>query len=80
MKARIESWGDSLAVRIPPNFAQEIGIQNKTFVDIFLLDGKMVIIPIEKVKFTLDQLLAGVTKENIHHEWDTGSAVGNEVW
>lgn len=30
-------------------------------------------------KKTLAQLLAGVTPENLHGEWDTGPAVGGEV-
>lgn len=30
-------------------------------------------------KKTLSQLLAGVTLENLHAEWDTGPAVGAEV-
>jgi len=29
---------------------------------------------------TLKELLAGVTKENRHHEVDTGRAVGKEIW
>lgn len=28
----------------------------------------------------LEQLLAGVTEENRHGEWDTGVAVGGEAW
>ena len=30
-------------------------------------------------KKTLAQLLAGVTPENLHREWDTGPAVGGEA-
>ncbi|MGH2588259.1 MAG: AbrB/MazE/SpoVT family DNA-binding domain-containing protein [Dehalococcoidia bacterium] len=29
---------------------------------------------------SLDDLLRWVTPENLHGEWDTGPAVGNEVW
>ncbi len=29
---------------------------------------------------TLDQLLEGVNESNLHHEFDTGPAVGEEVW
>ncbi len=49
MKTQVELWGESLAVKIPPTFAAEIGLQNKTLVDVFLLDGKLVIVPIEKI-------------------------------
>jgi hypothetical protein len=31
-------------------------------------------------ELTLDDLLAGITDENLHHEIDAGPAVGNEVW
>jgi antitoxin component of MazEF toxin-antitoxin module len=30
-------------------------------------------------KKTLAQLVAGITPENLHGEWDTGAAVGKEV-
>jgi antitoxin MazE len=30
--------------------------------------------------WTLDELIAGITKDNLHKEVDTGFAVGNEVW
>lgn len=30
-------------------------------------------------KKTLAQLVAGITPENLHGEWDTGSPVGREV-
>jgi antitoxin component of MazEF toxin-antitoxin module len=30
-------------------------------------------------KKTLAQLVAGITPENLHGEWDTGPAVGREV-
>jgi antitoxin component of MazEF toxin-antitoxin module len=30
-------------------------------------------------KKTLAQLVAGITPENLHGEWDTGPAVGGEV-
>ncbi len=36
--------------------------------------------PISSPAWTLEQLLAGVHSENMHHETDTGDVVGNEVW
>ena len=29
---------------------------------------------------TLEQLLAGITEQNLHGEFDTGPAVGKETW
>ncbi len=80
MKTRVQKWGNSLALRIPKSFANEVGLQRETSVDVSLDDGKLVITPVSKPKPTLKQLLSKVTKENLHHEVDTGSAVGNETW
>jgi antitoxin MazE len=80
MKTRVQKWGNSLALRIPKSFANEVGLERETAVDVSLASGKLVITPVAKPKPTLKQLLAKITKENLHHEVDTGSAVGNEVW
>lgn len=29
---------------------------------------------------TLDELLSGITDENLPSEWDTGGAIGKETW
>jgi antitoxin MazE len=80
MKTRVQKWGNSLALRIPKSFATEAGLQRETSVEVSLADGKLMITPIGKPKPTLKQLLAKVTKENLHHEVDTGSAIGIETW
>ena len=80
MKTRVQKWGNSLALRIPKSFATEVGLQKETYVEISLADGKLVITPVAKPKPTLQQLLAKVTKENLHHEVNTGPTVGNETW
>ena len=36
--------------------------------------------PDEDVNSDLQELLAGVTSENLHPEVDTGERVGEEVW
>jgi len=80
MKTRVQKWGNSLALRIPKSFATEVGLQRETPVEVSLADGKLVITPIAKPKLTLKQLLAKVTRENTHHEVDTGHATGIETW
>lgn len=80
MRSRIQKWGNSLALRIPKSFATEVGLQRETSVEISLANGKLVITPIAKPKPTLKQLLAKITKENLHHEIETGPATGNESW
>ena len=49
-------------------------------VKISLKNGKLVITLAPKSKLTLKQLLARINENNLHHEIDTGLAIGNETW
>lgn len=80
MKTRVQKWGNSLALRIPKSFAAEAGIHADAAVELSLVDGILIVQPITPQPLTLDQLLRGVTDENLPGEWDTGPAVGKEVW
>jgi antitoxin MazE len=80
MLAKVQKWGNSLALRIPKAFALDAQLENNTIVEVKLVDGQIVIKPIASPGWSLEQLLAGVNSNNIHHETDTGDAVGNEIW
>ena len=80
MRTRVQKWGNSLALRIPKAFATEVGLQNDSSVEVSTANGKLVVTPVAKSKRTLRQLLAQVTEDNLHHEVDTGAAVGKEAW
>ena len=80
MRTRVQKWGNSLALRIPKAFATEIGLQRNSPVEVSLVDGQLVIVPVVEPVFTLEHLLAQVTEDNLHGEIETGPAVGKEVW
>jgi len=80
MKTRVQKWGNSLALRIPKSFATEAGLRENTAVDLSVTEGKLVVQPQSEEPLSLDSLLAGVTDENLHCEWDTGPAAGKEIW
>ena len=80
MLTKVQKWGNSLALRIPRAFALDAQLDNDSFVEISIVKGKIVISPVIAPSWTLEELLAGITKNNLHHEIDTGSAIGNEVW
>jgi antitoxin MazE len=80
MKSRIQKWGNSLALRIPKSFAIEVGLSENTAVDLSVTEGKLVVQPHSEEPLSLDRLLAEVTDENLHGEWDTGPMVGKETW
>jgi len=42
-------------------------------------NGRIVIEPIRPVQFDLEQLVAGITEENLYNEADFGRAVGQET-
>ncbi len=80
MLTKIQKWGNSLALRIPKTFALDANLENDSTVEISLVDGKIVVKPVSAPQWTLDELLASINKNNIHHEVDSGEPVGNEVW
>ena len=80
MKTRIQKWGNSLALRIPKSFAAESGLAQDTVVDLSLVDGKLIVTPHLPAPLTLEQLLAGITGDNLHAVYDTGATMGTEAW
>lgn len=81
MKVQVQKWGNSLALRIPKSFAQQIEIEQGSVVDMSLDRGEIIVRPVEDdEEYTLDQLLSRVTKHNLHAKADTGSARGREGW
>jgi antitoxin MazE len=80
VRSRIKKWGNSLALRIPRSFAAEAQLKEDSAVEVSLVDGRVVVTPIARRKLTLGRLLAGVNKDNLHGEVETGPAVGDEIW
>lgn len=80
MISRIGKWGNSLAVRLPKAFADEMNLAENSSVVLMLKDGTLIIAPDRETKWKLEDLLAEVTPENIHGEWETGRPVGKEPW
>lgn len=80
MRTRLRKWGNSLAVRIPKSFAVEAGLGEDSAVDLSVKEGNLIIRPQCEEPLRLDDLLQAVTKGNLHREWDTGPAVGKEIW
>ena len=76
----VTKWGNSLGVRIPSALAKQIELTEGMQVRISIVDGKLVIQPEHRHKYTLDELLDGMTPENCHSEVEMGEPVGNEIW
>jgi antitoxin component of MazEF toxin-antitoxin module len=76
MNARTRKVDVRGRVTLFPDFAGELVVVERVSDDeVWVRKAK----PVSR-KYTLAQLLAGVTPENIHAEVDTGSSVGGEAW
>ncbi|WP_121640674.1 AbrB/MazE/SpoVT family DNA-binding domain-containing protein [Virgibacillus sp. Bac330] len=75
---KVQKWGNSLAVRIPSNMADEIKIVQGTEVELRVENRELKIVPAKK-KQTLEELMAKITSENRHDEIDWGKAEGAEI-
>jgi antitoxin MazE len=84
MKIEFAKWGNSLAVRIPAALAQEVGAREGKPAEITVENGVLMLKPITRRKkrrrYTLEQLLKGMTKENVHPQTEWGPPRGKEVW
>lgn len=80
MQTKIKKWGNSLALRIPKSFALSAKLRQDELVDISIDKEKIIITLIGEKEYSLDELLEGVSADNLHGEFDTGVPVGKEIW
>jgi len=80
LRGRVQKWGNSLALRIPKSFADEIGLGQNSAIQLMIKEGALVVTPEHGPQWRLEELLKNVTPENIHRAWETGSAEGDEIW
>lgn len=77
----VKRWGNSPAVRIPATIMQALNLNIDDEIKIDLIEGKLVIEPVLKDPvFSLEQLVSGITPDNIHDAIDWGDPVGKEIW
>jgi len=79
MTTKIQKWGNSLAVRIPNEFAENLNLSTGSVVSFEQLGSKIIISP-SRPKYTLEELVAGITPKNRHKEFDWGKPMGKEIW
>lgn len=72
MTATIQKWGNSLALRLPKSLANEVNIALGTSVELVRTPDGVLLKPKRKSRYRLSDLLAGVTKRNLHRETDWG--------
>jgi antitoxin MazE len=78
MKVKVQTWGNSLGLRIPKAYATELGVHPGSEMEVNLEAGTLLARPAAAID--LNALLAEITAENQHTECDWGTASGVEPW
>ena len=60
--------------------ADELKLGDGTSVQMSMKEQALVIEPVPESTWSLEGLLAGITDENRHGEWDSGEPMGRETW
>ncbi|MDO8311847.1 MAG: AbrB/MazE/SpoVT family DNA-binding domain-containing protein [Sideroxyarcus sp.] len=80
MEVIVKKWGNSAAVRIPAAIMAAAHVALDQPVEVREEQGRIVIEPVRRKVYKLDELLGGITGKNLHKPIDTGAPVGKEVW
>jgi antitoxin MazE len=80
MFANVQKWGNSLGLRIPKPLAEEARIVEGSLVELAVRNDVLCVTPVTPRRYSLEELVAQISPENIHGEVDFGPAVGNELW
>ena len=79
-QTKIQQWGNSLALRIPKEFARQTKVKKGSRIQLGVEKGCLLVTPIVSEEISLQALLAKVTPANIHPEPDWGKPRGKEIW
>ena len=77
MQTHIQKWGNSLGIRIPMKFSHHLKLKAGSLVNVMIEDHRLVILP---QRYTLEEMLTGITVDNHHHETLAGNPTGQEEW
>lgn len=75
MRAKAQKWGNSLAIRIPKGIVEQANIHENDELEMAVINRQIRISPRQK-EYKLDDLLAGISKANLHNALDFGEAEG----
>ncbi len=79
MRAVVKKWGNSASARIPAGIMQAVHLNLDAPVDVREEGGRIVVEPIRDREFAIEKLLEGITRENLHTEFDFGAPKGKEL-
>ncbi len=83
MKTKAQKWGNSLAVRVPRDVAQEVGLHPEDALEVEVVKGKIVLTPTNRrapTRYNLGALVKKISPRNRYREITFGKPEGREVW
>ncbi|OGG63262.1 hypothetical protein A3C21_03900 [Candidatus Kaiserbacteria bacterium RIFCSPHIGHO2_02_FULL_59_21] len=81
LKTQVSKWGNSAAVRIPERVVRETGLIPGKSVSITYDQNAITIAKIKDEPLSLDQLIKGITQQNMHaYVWRGMEPLGEELW
>lgn len=80
MTTKVQKWGNSLAVRLPKEFAHSLHLREGGEVVMVQEGDALILRKGKKAEVSLTSLLKKVNARNLHGESDWGKPKGREVW
>ena len=79
-QTQVSRWGNSLAIRIPQSLVREAGLTPGDRLSLDVTPEGDILVRSQRRKYTLEELVAGITSKNRHSETDWGAPRGKEAW
>ena len=70
MKLRIQKWGNTLVIEIPPEVVAEAHLREGAMLDFSVVEGKLTIESTPIIKPTLEETLTRIQEEDNYGEWN----------
>lgn len=84
MRIIIKKWGNSAGMVIPGVVMKELGLQPGQSMEASVQNNQLVLTPVAKQRYTLDELLAqcdpNAPELDEKEIWGRDNPVGNEIW
>lgn len=80
MNTQLAKWGNSLAVRIPKQVAEQAHLREGDRLELNVTSDGTVVLKSAKPAYAIEHLVEGITLGNRHAETDWGQPMGKELW
>ncbi len=78
MNSKVQTWGNSLGVRIPKYIVEKMNFKPGVSISIELEKNRIIIRP-EKEE-SLEEMVSKINKDNMHENIFDFDPIGKEVW